>query len=205
METGGASLAAGAQQPAERPAEGRLVMVDATTFEPGRNLAMTPGKVVLPQPPDRADPVRADDRRRSMQVPIMIMPPWINKYYILDMQPKNSMVKYLVEQGFTVFMVSLEEPRRLDGRHHVRRLHGLRPAGGSRRGAGHHRQRHRQSHGLLHRRNAADHRRWHGWRHRETTGSARPPSWCRCRISAEGRRHRHLHGRATRSTSSSSR
>jgi polyhydroxyalkanoate synthase len=109
METGGASLADGARNLLHDMKEGRLSMVDATAFAPGRNLALTPGKVVLRnklieliQYTSTTDTVH--------QVPLLIVPPWINKYYILDMQPKNSMVRYLVAQGFTVFIVSWKNP-----------------------------------------------------------------------------------------------
>ncbi|EWY36664.1 hydroxyalkanoic acid synthase [Skermanella stibiiresistens SB22] len=109
METGGASLADGARNLLHDLREGKLSMVDATAFEPGRNLAVTPGKVVYRNrllELIQYTPVT----EKVHQVPILIMPPWINKFYILDMQPKNSMVKYLVEQGYTVFMVSWKNP-----------------------------------------------------------------------------------------------
>ena len=109
METGGASLADGMRNLLADLREGRLSMVDATAFAPGRNLALSPGKVVLrnklieliqyaPSTPD------------AHGTPLLILPPWINKFYILDMQPKNSLVKHLVDAGFTVFLVSWKNP-----------------------------------------------------------------------------------------------
>ncbi|WP_236728781.1 PHA/PHB synthase family protein [Methylobacterium sp. WSM2598] len=109
METGGTSLADGARNLMADLAAGRLSMVDADAFAPGRNLALTSGKVVhrnalmeLIQYAPATEQVRA--------VPLLIVPPWINKYYILDMRPKNSMVNYLVSQGFTVFLISWRNP-----------------------------------------------------------------------------------------------
>ena len=109
IETGGASVVAGARNLAADLNAGRLSMVDAEAFAPGRNLALTPGKVVhrnrlieLIQYSPTTDQVH--------KTPLLILPPWINKYYILDMQPKNSMVRYLVSQGFTVFVVSWKNP-----------------------------------------------------------------------------------------------
>ncbi len=109
LETGGASLADGARNLMHDLKAGRLSMVDETAFEPGRNLALTPGKVVLRN--KLVELIQyAPSTDQVYKVPLMILPPWINKYYILDMQPKNSMVKYLVDQGFTVFMVSWKNP-----------------------------------------------------------------------------------------------
>jgi len=109
METGGASVADGARNLLNDLQAGRLSMVDASAFAPGHNLALSPGKVVhrnklieLIQYAPAGETVHA--------TPLLILPPWINKYYILDLQPKNSMVRYLTEQGFTVFMVSWKNP-----------------------------------------------------------------------------------------------
>jgi len=109
VETGGASLADGARNLLADMKEGRLSMVDATAFAPGRNLALTQGKVV-----HRNKLIEliqyAPTTKTVHETPLLIVPPWINKYYILDMQPKNSMVRWLVEQGFSVFVVSWKNP-----------------------------------------------------------------------------------------------
>ena len=84
-------------------------MTDEDAFEPGVNVATTPGKVVyqneliqLIQYQPAAGPVY----RR----PLLVVPPWINKYYILDLREKNSFVKWAVEQGHTVFVISWVNP-----------------------------------------------------------------------------------------------
>jgi polyhydroxyalkanoate synthase len=109
METGGASLADGARNLLGDLKAGRLSLVDTTAFAPGRNLALSPGKVV-----HRNKLIEliqyAPTGGEAHAVPLLILPPWINKFYILDLQPKNSMVRYLTDQGFTVFMVSWKNP-----------------------------------------------------------------------------------------------
>lgn len=109
IESGGASVAAGARNLLADLSAGRLTMVDADAFAPGRNLALTPGKVVHRN--RLIELIQYAPTTKSVHAkPLLIVPPWINKYYVLDLQPKNSMVRYLVEQGFTVFVISWRNP-----------------------------------------------------------------------------------------------
>ena len=87
----------------------KISQTDTTAFELGKNLAMSPGKVIyqnellqLIQFSPTTDKVR--------ERPILMVPPWINKYYILDLTAQKSFVKYVVDQGFTVFVVSWVNP-----------------------------------------------------------------------------------------------
>jgi polyhydroxyalkanoate synthase subunit PhaC len=109
VETGGLSLVDGARNLLSDLEEGRLSMVDANAFEVGENLATTPGKVVYRN--ELIELIQYEPRTELVhEVPLLFLPPWINKYYILDLSEKNSLVRYLVEQGFTVFMVSWKNP-----------------------------------------------------------------------------------------------
>ncbi|MGI4976965.1 MAG: PHA/PHB synthase family protein [Janthinobacterium lividum] len=109
VETGGASLADGVRNLLADLKEGRLSMVDADAFAPGRNLAVTPGKVVMRN--RLVELIQyAPSTPEVHEVPLLILPPWINKFYVMDLQPRNSMVAWLVAQGFTVFMVSWRNP-----------------------------------------------------------------------------------------------
>src|SRR5919201_1144644 len=109
LETGGSSLAAGVRNLLADLKEGRLSMTDASAFAVGENLATTRGKVVYRNPLIELIQY-APQTRRVYEVPLLFIPPWINRYYILDLRPENSVVKYLVEQGFTVFMISWKNP-----------------------------------------------------------------------------------------------
>jgi polyhydroxyalkanoate synthase len=88
-------------------------MVDTTPFEVGRNIAVTPGAVVL-----RTDVLELIQYRpqaeQVREVPVLLVPPTINKYYALDLAPGRSLVEYLVQNGEQVFLVSWRNP---DARH----------------------------------------------------------------------------------------
>ena len=86
-----------------------IAMTDTAAFEMGKNVASTPGKVVFQN--DLMQLLQYQPSTKTvMKRPLLIIPPWINKYYILDLQPKNSFIKWAVEQGHTVFVISWVMP-----------------------------------------------------------------------------------------------
>jgi polyhydroxyalkanoate synthase len=113
LETGGNNLLSGLAnllQDLER-GEGRLAitMTSSDAFRIGENVATTAGKVVLENDLMQLiqyTPSTARVRRR----PLLIVPPWINKFYILDLRPGNSFIRWAVEQGHTVFVISWANP-----------------------------------------------------------------------------------------------
>lgn len=105
LETKGENLVKGMEHLIADLKKGQLTHVDPEAFELGRNIAVTPGKVVyetdlfqLIQYSPTTDEV--------LETPLVIFPPWINRFYILDLNPKKSFIRWAVEQGITTFVVS---------------------------------------------------------------------------------------------------
>jgi len=112
VETQGGNLLRGLQnllRDSEEDGQLRIAMCDREAFTPGVNIAASPGAVVYQN--DMLQLLQFSPATETVfKRPILVVPPWINKYYILDLQPKNSFVKWLVEQGHTVFVISWVNP-----------------------------------------------------------------------------------------------
>ncbi|RLJ62849.1 polyhydroxyalkanoate synthase [Sulfurisoma sediminicola] len=110
LETKGESITRGIQNLIGDLQKGRITMTDEAQFEVGRNLAITPGAVVFEN--ELMQLIQyAPLSDKVAKRPFVMVPPCINKYYILDLQPENSFIRYAVEQGHTVFLVSWRNVR----------------------------------------------------------------------------------------------
>ena len=105
IETHGENLVKGMERLAADLERGQLTHTDASKFHLGENIAATPGQVVFET--DLYQLIQyAPATEQVAEIPLLIFPPWINRFYILDLNPKKSFVKWAVDQGLTVFMVS---------------------------------------------------------------------------------------------------
>jgi polyhydroxyalkanoate synthase len=113
----GANLVEGMKKLAEDIRSGhgdlRIRQTDMSKFKVGENMAVTPGKVIAEN--DLCQIIQYEAATNEvLERPLLIVPPWINKFYVLDLNPQKSFIKWCVEQGHTVFVVSWVNP---DARH----------------------------------------------------------------------------------------
>jgi polyhydroxyalkanoate synthase len=112
-ETGGENLLRGLNNLLSDLERGRgklsIRMTDPDAFRLGENIAISPGKVIYQNALMQLIQY-APSTQQVLKRPLLILPPWINKFYILDLRPKNSFVRYAVAQGHSVFMVSWVNP-----------------------------------------------------------------------------------------------
>ncbi len=87
----------------------KIKMTDTSAFEVGKNIATTPGKVIYQN--DMMQLIQYSPTTKDVnKIPVLVIPPWINRYYILDLNEKKSYVKWMVDQGYTVFLISWVNP-----------------------------------------------------------------------------------------------
>lgn len=109
LETNGQSLFLGVSNLLNDIKKGRVTQCDESKFELGKNVGITEGSVVFQNPYMQVIQY-SPKTAKVYKKPLLIVPPCINKFYILDLQPENSFVRYAVEQGFTVFLISWRNP-----------------------------------------------------------------------------------------------
>jgi len=105
LETRGENLLKGLANMLRDIASGQLTQTKSGVFEVGRNLATTPGKVVKQTPLYQLIQY-TPTTDEVLKTPVIVFPPWINRFYILDLSPEKSFVKWCVDQGISLFMVS---------------------------------------------------------------------------------------------------
>jgi len=109
IATGGQNFLRGLQHLLRDLEAGQIKITDTSAFKVGQNLAITPGQVVYRN--QLIELIQYTPTTEQVyQYPILLIPPWINKYYVLDLQPQDSFVEFLVERGFTVFVISWKNP-----------------------------------------------------------------------------------------------
>lgn len=109
MDTYGENIHKGLQLLMDDLKNGTITTNDRSKFKIGENVATTPGKVVYQN--DLIELIQySPTTEKVFMKPMLVVPPWINKYYVLDLTPEMSFVKWLVDKGFTVFMISWVNP-----------------------------------------------------------------------------------------------
>lgn len=113
LESGGQTFQRGMANLLHDIRQGRITQTDDTVFELGKNLAATPGDVIYEN--RLMQVIRYSPQTRQVyERPLLLVPPCINKFYILDLQAENSFVRHAVEQGFHVFLISWRNPLETD-------------------------------------------------------------------------------------------
>jgi polyhydroxyalkanoate synthase subunit PhaC len=105
LESGGENLLKGLQHMLTDLERGQLTHTDPDAFEVGRNIAITPGKIIHETPLYQLIHYMPMTET-VLETPLVIFPPWINRFYILDLNPEKSFIKWALEQGVSVFIVS---------------------------------------------------------------------------------------------------
>jgi polyhydroxyalkanoate synthase len=114
LETKGQSITDGVNNLIKDFEKGRISMTDESVFEVGKNIATTEGAVVFEN--DMMQLIQYTPLTPKVgSVPMLVVPPCINKFYIMDLQPDNSIVRFMIEQGNTVFLVSWRNPKEEQG------------------------------------------------------------------------------------------